>query len=648
MNDARAIRVLSIDDEDDDAVLMIRELRRAGFNVSFERVDTQEAMEIALKNHEPDLVICDYHMPLFTPAKALDILKIGGFDIPFIVASGAVGEEVAADLMRAGAHDFIRKDNLNRLGPAVHREIEDAEARREHTLALEKLGESRDRNAALVAAIPDMMFVMRADGTIEDFEPSESARPFLVESEFLGKTIEETLPPEVAGVSMTKIAEALRSQSVVSFEYQLSVDMEVRDYEARVVSSGADRVVSVVRDVTELKSVARNLTETISQLNISLEQTRSAQEQMIRQEKIYSLGLMASGIAHDLNNTLGPVVGYADLLLNNEHLLEDGEGLKRKLTIIRSAGKDAAEVIARMRQLYASHGSADQTDQVDLTSSIEQVVELTRPNWQSQAQTRGSNIEITLDYSQPLVVEAREHEVREVLLNLVVNAVDAMPSGGALTVSGRADDRYVEIVVADTGMGMSADVVERCLDMFYSTKGDNGTGLGLGVSNTIMKRHGGELLVESELGRGSTFTLRFPKSTNLQGLQEINESADSVPVKSQRILVADDETIARDLLTECLTSDGHAVTVAENGRQAYDLFVDVEVDVVITDWAMPDLNGVQLARAIKRQNPEMPIILLTGFGNLMDPETEKPPEVDVLVGKPLSTDKIREALLQVV
>jgi len=354
------------------------------------------------------------------------------------------------------------------------------------------------------------------------------------------------------------------------------------------------------------------------------------------------MGQMASGIAHDFNNSLSPIVGFAELLLRRPDLPKDTA--QSYVQLINTAAQDAASVIRRLRELYRERAENTPDAPVDLRRCIDEVVALTQPRWKSEALGRGVTIQMETDVVDVPTILGDAAGIREMLANLIFNAVDAMPEGGTITVRARADGGDVRLEVRDDGTGMSDDVRQRCLEPFFSTKGQHGTGLGLSMVHATVEQHRGTLDIESEPGRGTTFIVRLPLHARV-GADRSAEAA--AQPRGLRVLVVEDEPIVRMGVVAQLSSQGHFVDSATNGREGLDKFMSGRFDLVVTDRAMPVMGGDELAASIERLAPDTPVIMLTGFGDLMEAKGEQPAGVDVVVGKPVTLDALADAIRQV-
>ena len=382
--------------------------------------------------------------------------------------------------------------------------------------------------------------------------------------------------------------------------------------------------------------------ERTGRLEEALNELRSTQEQVVKQERLRALGMMAGGIAHDFNNALTMMLGYGELLF--PWLAQHASSRETAyLDNMIGAAKDAASVVRRLRDFYRPAETNEVRVPADLNAVVEHVISLTSPIWKGKCLANGIQIDVRMQLDDIPWVAGNVSELREVLTNLIFNAVDAMPTGGSLSISTRSIGEEVCVSVTDTGMGMTESERERCLEPFFTTKGEGGTGLGLSVVYGIVHRHGGKIEIASQVGVGTTFAIRLPSTTAAMSAQELpSEQVDH----ALRVLVVDDQEIINELLAEHLKGDGHSTACALNGQDALSLCGEETFDLVITDQSMPGMNGVQLATAIKDRSPTTRVILLTGFGEEMMANGGCPPGVDLVVGKPVSHDNLRNAIFQ--
>jgi signal transduction histidine kinase len=388
------------------------------------------------------------------------------------------------------------------------------------------------------------------------------------------------------------------------------------------------------------ESLEKQVRERTAQLEETLHELQSTQEHIVKQERLRALGMMAGGIAHDFNNALTMVLGYGELLLPYVQMHappREAEYLRHMV----SAAQDATHVVSRLREFYRPDIGNEIRVAVDLNALVQQAVSLTSPKWKGASRAEGVHIDVVTKFDDVPVVAGNAAELREILTNLIFNAVDAMPTGGTITVATAQHELGALVSVQDTGIGMSDQERERCLEPFFTTKGEHGTGLGLSVVYGIVQRHGGAIEIMSEKGEGTTFTIALPATTSV--VTEAQESSQKVD-RSLRILVVDDQEIICELIAEYLRGDGHEPTMAEDGKAALELFQRECFDLVITDQSMPEMNGVQLGQAISTEPNATPVILLTGFGEEMQAQEERPKGIDLVVSKPVSNADLRRAI----
>jgi signal transduction histidine kinase/ActR/RegA family two-component response regulator len=380
-----------------------------------------------------------------------------------------------------------------------------------------------------------------------------------------------------------------------------------------------------------------------------------SQHTTMQQERLRALGQMASGIAHDINNAISPVSLYTESLLEREPGLS--ERTRSYLTTIQCAIEDVAGTVARMREFYRERDTQLTLERVQLNRAVQQVVELTRPRWSDLPQACGAMVDLQTDLTDPMPdIMGAEHEIRDALTNLIFNAVDAMPAGGTLSVrtrktAGADSEARAFIEVIDTGVGMDEDTRRRCLEPFYTTKGERGSGLGLAMVYGMIHRHSAELEIESAAGRGTTVRLSFPAYSSTVVVTPKGQPA--VVKRPLRILLVDDDPLLIKSLQDTLQEDGHVITASHGGREGIEAFSASEkrgeaFDVVVTDLGMPHVDGRKVAASIKGISPATPVILLTGWGQRLIATNDAPAHVDKVLAKPPRLHELRAALVELV
>jgi signal transduction histidine kinase/CheY-like chemotaxis protein len=385
----------------------------------------------------------------------------------------------------------------------------------------------------------------------------------------------------------------------------------------------------------------------VEELNHYIGEQERIREQYTQVEKMSALGELASGVAHDFNNTLAGILGRAQLLLGTG----DPEKITSGLKLIIKTAKDGAKTIKRIQDFARQRRDHD-FQPVSVDQLLLDVSEITRPRWKDHAEASNVHIGLELQIRSKALLMGDESELREVLVNMVFNAIDAMPQGGTLTLATNEAGDSVEISVSDTGTGMSEEVRSRIFDPFFTTKGKTGMGLGLAVSYGIIRRHEGAVEVDSELNRGSTFRIRLPVARGAVKTAPTGElvmPAATFAQKSQRtkILVVDDEDYVRELLRDILEREGCQVCLAGGGHEALAIFQAQQFDAVFTDVGLPGMSGWELARAIRAQNRHLPMAVITGWGEAVGSHEQKAAQVEWVVAKPFTVDRITEIAREV-
>ena len=375
------------------------------------------------------------------------------------------------------------------------------------------------------------------------------------------------------------------------------------------------------------------------ELRAALEEIETTQQQVVQGQRLKALGEMAGGVAHDFNNALAVILGRTRLLLEQT---PDSE-VQRQLQVIEKAASDAAQTVRRIQE-FTRIKPTRPFQSVDLNCIVEEVIELTRSRWKDEAQAFGVAYDIRVETSPVPPVAGDPSELREALTNLLFNALDAMPQGGQVTFQIGGENGCVHCIVSDTGIGMTEEVRQRVFDPFFTTKGPRGTGLGLSVVYGIVARHKGNIEVETEVGKGSAFAIRLPICFKVPDATLSLPSAP--PARSARILVIDDEPEIREVLSDLLTRQGHAVATSADGKSGVTRLQDRSFDLVITDLAMSGQTGWQVASSVKLSNPEVPVIMLTGYGDQIDPKEARARGVNFLLSKPFALEDISTVVAQ--
>jgi signal transduction histidine kinase/ActR/RegA family two-component response regulator len=371
-------------------------------------------------------------------------------------------------------------------------------------------------------------------------------------------------------------------------------------------------------------------------MKLAYDELRATQVQLVQSAKLNALGEMAGGVAHDFNNILAAILGRTQLLLQS---VNDPE-IRRQLGVVEQAALDGAQTVRRVQE-FTRVRQDERFETLDVNRVLYGVVELTRPAWEAGAKRKGVVVNVLLELKATRTIAGAASELREVFTNMVLNAVDAMPAGGDLSISSSDEDGAVRVQVRDTGVGMDADTRARVFDPFFTTKEVKGTGLGLSVAYGIVARHRGRIDVQSSPGNGTLFTLTFPVGAVPV---ELGPLAEGPAPTAMRVLVADDEESVLSVLAEMLRGMGHHVAAALGGPAAVEVLRGEAFDVVFTDLGMPEVNGWDLASVVKSRRPECAVVLVSGWGFQLEEDAAASRGVDLVMGKPFSFGDVEGAL----
>lgn len=490
-----SLRVLIVEDLEDDAALVVHELRRAGWDVVAERVETAEGMAAALAAPW-DVVVADYALPRFSGPAALAMLRGRQLDLPFIIVSGAIGEETAVAAMRAGANDYVGKGHLTRLGPVIQRELREAEDRRQRRAAEEALAREREYSRSLVEGANALIVGLDTEGRITVFNPAAEAVTGYRLVDLRGRNWFEILAPRGRYPEAWEAFLALRAGGGPA------------DVEGRILTATGEERVIAWRN-----SVLRAGAAVVGTISFGLdvtdrrraEEERAALEQAARRaEKLAALGTLAAGLAHELNNPIGIISSRIEVMLMEGEATGLPDVVREDLKVLHRN----AHRVARIAQglLSFARPSPAEWRPVQLNDVVSETLLLA----ERQVTQDGIRVTVRLEESLPPVL-GDQSALQQVLLNLFTNARDAVEAGGEIRIHTRRARRpgRVELTVSDTGIGIAPEAIAKIFDPFFSTK-PQGTGLGLSITHGIVREHGGTIDVESTPGKGTRFRLTFP------------------------------------------------------------------------------------------------------------------------------------------
>jgi len=415
----------------------------------------------------------------------------------------------------------------------------------------------------------------------------------------------------------------------------------VLSLESKRTNAFESEQIELLNSIGSHLSIAIKNAQLFSDLESAYESLKKAKDRLIQTEKLRAWGEMAGGVVHDFDNILTSILGRTQLLWKK---LEKGEpkksqDLMKNLQLIEKSAGDGAKILSRIQEFTKT--KKDTTfSPVDLNEIVEDSLEMTRSYWSDQVIFSGIHIEMKKDLKNKGKILGNATELREVLTNLIINAVDAMPHGGTLTLKSQQDEKSVYLVIKDTGIGMTEEIKNKIFEPFFTTKQDRGIGLGMSVVYNILSRHEGEIDIKSSPDQGSTFTIKLPK------YKEARKEEKSKMLSGQEacVLIIEDEKNIRDILEEMLSTEGYEVTCAATGKEGIELFKKKRFDLVITDLGIPQMSGWDVADQIKSINPSTPVILSTGWGLKFDPVKMKSPNVDRIIKKPFNLEQVLEVI----
>jgi two-component system, cell cycle sensor histidine kinase and response regulator CckA len=602
----RALRVLFVEDSPTDCELLARELERQGFELNHARVESRQAMRLALEQAEWDLVLADFRLIGFSGVDALGLLQEQRLDLPFILVSGSLESRAVAEAMRAGAHDYIQKNSLTRLGPAVERELREAEVRRDLRRALKDVQAGAERLRMAASASNTGLWEWNLVTNEVFYSPEWKAQMGFQDDEPPNRWTEweERLHPDDREQTLERVRAHLANPSVrFSTEFRL----RHRDGSWRWIRSVGQMFPDDAGRPARMFGAHHEITE-----------SKRMEEEVLRAQRMESIGALAGGLAHDLNNILAPILLSTTVLRD----AVSGADAQELVDAVETSAQRGTDLVKQMLDFARGRGCRRV-----LLHPRQILSELVRflPRFLARS------CEVVTEFPANLwALEGDPTQLHQVLLNLCVNARDAMPEGGRLTLTAanvQADEAllaaqpgarpgpYVRLDVSDTGTGIPAAQLEKVFEPFYTTKASGcGTGLGLATVQTIVRSHGGFVHVESSLDSGARFRVYLPARPDAQLPEPACEPGLVERGRGELLLLTDDEAALREVMKDMLETNGYRVITAAEGLEGFMLFLRHrgEIQLVITDVVMPRLDGVRLVRAIRKVEPETRILASSG------------------------------------
>lgn len=577
-------------------------------------VSTSESLDrdVAQLGQPAVFRVCDFPYPVLRAALISEGYEIVG-GIPLIARGHLLGV-IGFGSRRPRLFPEADLQLLEAIGRQVGLALQSTELHE----ALEK---ERDFARMLLDTMAEGILVADATGTITFMNPAFCRLLSVKPADLLGARVSDV----VSESEWNKLEVGLTGKSELAGPHEMTL-----------IAADGRRIPVIVNATTLLED------EELAGILVvftDITAVKEAEQALLRTERLRALGQMAGGIAHNFNNILAGIQGFLDLAKADIH---DRAALLDDLRHIELGTRDAAQAVRRLQSLYRTFGDTSDFISIDLNDLVEEVLMLTRPHWGDDPQRQGKTVSVrTSLHSLPLAA-GNPGELREVLTNLILNAVDAMPEGGTLTIATRAEGETVSLSVSDTGTGIPEDIIQHIWEPFFTTKGAAGSGLGLPISQRIVERHGGQISVESKLGEGSTFTIRLPAFAAAPAAPPPANVQTILP--GHRILVVDDEPDVIAILQRMLTREGQEVITAQSGAEGLAALESASYDMVLTDLGMPDMSGVAIAHRARQINPDMPVILVTGWEATITPEQLTEMGATGVLAKPFTYAQLRALL----
>jgi PAS domain S-box-containing protein len=620
----RAVRILHLEDSERDRGLICDHLQQKGFRTEMTDVDNQADFLKALEQKAFDIILSDKSLPDFDGVTALHLVRLKLPYIPFVFVTGSMGEEAAIETIREGATDYVLKDRLSRLIPAIERAIREAEQAKKARESEEKIREQ----AALLDKAQDAILVVDVGDHVVYWNKS-------------AERIYGWSAPEIIG----RKANELLTRDPARYKEARKCLLEKGIWTGELTTASRDRRELIVESRWTLVRDETGTHKSTLIIDTDITEKKRAELIFLRAQRMDSIGALAGGIAHDLNNALAPVIMGAEILRN----CHDETSRGNFLDVITSGAQRATALVKQI--LSFARGSGGHSGPVKLSRIIRELGKMIKDTF-----PKSISLLVVNQATELWTVQGDATEFHQVLLNLCVNARDAMPQGGQLTLSAQnvtlaqptaagngPAGPYVLVCVRDTGSGIPPDVLPRIFEPFFTTKiGDKGTGLGLFTVAAIVKHHGGFVEIKTEQGKGTEFNVYLPAIASAEVAEAESHEVVLPMGHGELILVIDDEEVVRELTKTMLETYGYRVVMAQDGVQGISRFKEYqnEIKLVITDTDMPYMDGMITIHAVRELNPDIPLIVASGSKS--DTEQLRRPDIKQLksLAKPYRLEQL--------
>ncbi len=629
------LRILIVDDNKDHQLLMQAFIVESIKDVYVDFSDTGKDCLLKLSEETYSMLIIDFSLSETNGLELFRNIIQKEVDIPVIMVTGFGNENVAVEAMKLGAYDYIVKSDayLGKLPATILKVVKEHELRKEKKEVEKRLIESELRYRTLIEDVIDIVFMMDKELNIVSINPACQRIFECSEEDVMKKNLYEL----VYGVDREMVVDYFKRlflgkrELVESLEFRIETEKgntKHVEMNAKVNYGNGDvvQIEGVIRDVTERKKI---------------------EQRLYQMDKLNALELQSNGIAHEFNNILGIILGYLNILklrldAPNQHVLDT-------LRIIERAAKDGAEIVDKIQQFSKTKPENEGTISVDMFDVINEAVEFTMPRWKSEAQLKGIEYEVATNnlVASRYYVKCNPSELREVVVNIINNSIDAMPDGGKIEFSAKVDNGSVILSISDNGIGIKEDIKDKIFDPFFSTKDVKRSGLGMSVVHSIVKRYNGVISIDSRGGKGVTIYIKMPLC--LAGLTKREKKKESGSDCKANILIIEDEEVILDMMKIILEKRGHKVFIAKDSSDGMKMYENNRYDVVLCDLAMPKVNGWKVAKHIKdfaaiKEMAKTPFVLITGYELDTDNLNYKKEGVDFILKKPLEFDELNKMI----